>query len=171
MDENIYEPMDGKEADASINKNPCYGTSSDIKLESMSSDIKLESATSKSNKPICSWLCMCALIGLILVGSAAFASLALTVWNSSQVNDAKLEMEHMITQLKNSVSGFDTSVNISEQVNVSRSLEIRIDDILLQLNHTTSELERRLTRLQIIDCTPFCLNTLFLVFLVCFGTI
>ena len=156
MDENIYEPMDGKEADASINKNPCYGTSSDIKLESMSSDIKLESATSppvksKSNKPICSWLCMCALIGLILVGSAAFASLALTVWNSSQVNDAKLEMEHMIAQLKNSVSGFDTSVNISEQVNVSRSLEIRIDDILLQLNHTTSELERRLTRLQIIE--------------------
>ena len=159
----MYEPMDGKEADVSLNKNPCYGTSSDIKLESMSSDIKLESmssdiklesatsplAKSKSKKPVCSLLCMCALVGFVLVGSAAFAGLALTVWNSSQVNDAKLEMEHMITQLKNSLSGLDTS--ISEQANVSRSLEIRIDDILLQLNHITSELERRLTRLQIIE--------------------
>ena len=114
----MYEPMDGKEADVSLNKNPCYGTSSDIKLESMSSDIKLESATSppvksKSNKPVCSLLCMCALVGFVLIGSAAFAGLALTVWNSSQVNDAKLEMEHMITQLKNSLSGLDTSVNIA----------------------------------------------------------
>ena len=34
---------------------------------------------SKLKKLVSSWLCMCALVGFILVGSVAFASLVLTV--------------------------------------------------------------------------------------------
>ena len=107
----------------------------------------------KLKKPVCSWLWMCALVGFILVGSAAFASLVLTVWNIVQVNhqSAKLERERMIMQLQNTISGLENSVNnsVSEyerkikqfqisQASVSRSLKIRIDDILLQLNPAAS---------------------------------
>ena len=42
---------------------------------------------SKLKKPICSWLKMCALVGFILVGSVAFTSLVLTLWNISEINE------------------------------------------------------------------------------------
>ena len=82
---------------------------------------------SKLKKPVCSWLCMCALVGFILVGSAAFASLALTVWNSSQVNH----------QLQNTISGLENSVNgsISECKSMIKQLQN-------SLNDSASELER-----------------------------
>ena len=91
---------------------------------------------SKLKKPVCNLLWMC---GFILVGSAAFASLTLTVWNISQVNhhSAKLEMEHMIMQLQNSLSGLEISVNgsISE-------LKGSIMQLQNSLNDSASELER-----------------------------
>ena len=110
-DERIYD-LPNSEGAISFKKNPCYEDLSEFEPKRVTVS---DSATSKSKwkKPVCSWLCMCALVGFILVGSAAFASLALTVWNSSQVNhqSAKLEMEHMIIQLQNTISGLEKSVN------------------------------------------------------------
>ena len=82
---------------------------------------------SKLKKPVCGWLCMCALVGFILVGSAAFASLALTVWNSSQVNH----------RLQNTISGLENSVNgsISECKSIIKQLQN-------SLNDSASELEK-----------------------------
>ena len=129
MEESIYEPVDGNKADVCLNKNPCYGMSSDIKLESMSSDIKLESVISpvksKSKKPVCSWLCMCALVGFILVGSAAFASLALTVWNVSQFNHQSAKLEMVIMQLQNSLN--DSASELERIVQIQNSLNDRIE--------------------------------------------
>ena len=104
---------------------------------------------SKSKKPICSLLCMCALVGFILVGSAAFASLALTVWNSSQVNhlSAKFEIKHMIMQLQNSISGLEISVNDSISEYEGRITQL-IFGLEISVNGTISEYERRITQLQ-----------------------
>ena len=159
-EEHTYELPNYKEAVVSGDVNSQYEIPSNSTLGNVYASATSRQDESKLKKPVCSWLCMCALVGFILVGSAAFASLALTVWNFPQVDhqSAKLEIEHMIMQLQNTISGLETSVNgsISEyerrikqlqnsvndlnelQANVSRSLEIRIDDILLQLNPAAS---------------------------------
>ena len=89
------------------------------------------------SKPVYNSLWMCALVGFILVGSAAFASLALTVWNSSQVNHQSAKLEIVIMQLPNSISGLEISVNgsISE-------LKENIMQLQDSLNDSASELER-----------------------------
>ena len=103
---------------------------------------------SKLKKPVCSWLCMCALVGFILVGSAAFASLALTVWNISQVNhqSAKLEVEHIVMKLH----GLETSVNdsISEYERRIVQLQNSISGLEITVNGSISKYERRITQLQ-----------------------
>ena len=109
QEEHIYElpNLEGRD------KNSKYDIPSNSTPASVSTSATPHQDKSKLKKPVSSWLCMCALVGFILVGSAAFASLALTVWNSSQVNhqSAKFEIEHMIIQLQNTISGLKTSVN------------------------------------------------------------
>ena len=136
-DEHIYELPNLKEAFTSQDGN----SQSEISLKCTPVNLSASATPrqDKSKKPICSWLCVCALVGFILVGSAAFASLALTVWNSSPVNhqNAKLQMEHMIMKLQNTLSGLKISVN----GNIS---EIKGSIMKLQnsLNDSVSELER-----------------------------
>ena len=158
--EHIYELPNLKEAFTSQDRN----SQSEIPLKCTPVNLSVSATPrrdkSKSKKPVCSWLCMCALVGFILVGSAAFASLALTVlWNSSQVNhqSAKLEMvvmqlqrslsglvngsiseyERRLTQLQNSISGLEISVNCSIS-----ELKGSIVQLQNSLNDSTSELER-----------------------------
>ena len=178
-EKHTYELPDFKEAVTSKDGNSQYEIPSKFIPVSVSAYATPHQDKSKLKKPVCSWLCMCALVGFILVGSAAFASLALTVWNSSQVNhqssvivqlqrslsglefsvDSNIsEYERRITLLQNSIVGRDATVNgsifendrrikqlqnsvndLNElQANASRSFEIQIDDILLQLNPAAS---------------------------------
>ena len=118
-EEHVYE-FPNSEGAISLKKNPCYE-------ELEPKNVTVSTSKSKWKKPVCSWLCMCALVGFILVGSAAFASLALTVCNSSQVNH----------QLQNTISGLENSVNgsISECKNMIKQLQN-------SLNDSASELER-----------------------------
>ena len=102
QEEHIYELPNIKEA---VEGNSQYEIPSKCMPVSVSASAGPRQDKFKLKKPVCSWLWTCALVGSILVGSTAFASLALTVWNSSQVNhqSAKLEMEHMIMQLQNTI--------------------------------------------------------------------
>ena len=125
-----YELVAGNETvtsfDASLEENPCYG------LTKFETEVRApyNRDKSKSKKHTYSWLCMCALVGFILVGSAAFASLALTVWNISQVNH---ELKVALIQLQISVND-----NISKlERNVQSST-----------NNFTAELEKRTIQLQ-----------------------
>ena len=178
-EEHTYELPNLKEAVASCDVNSQYEIPSNCTSGNVNASVTPHQDKSKLKKPVSSWLWMCALVGFILVGSAAFASLALTVWNISQVNHRSSvivqlqrslsglkfsvnssisEYERRTTLLQNFIVGLDTTVNgsVSEyerrikqlqnsvndlnelQANVSRSLEIRIDDILLQLNPAAS---------------------------------
>ena len=118
-EEHVYE-FPNSEGAISLKKNPFYE-------EFEPKSVTVFTSKSKWKKPIYSWLCMCALVGFILVGSAAFASLALTVWNSSQVNH----------RLQNTISGLENSVNgsISECKSIIKQLQN-------SLNDSASELER-----------------------------
>ena len=118
-EEHVYE-FPNSEGAISLKKNPFYE-------EFEPKSVTVSTSKSKWKKPIYSWLCMCALVGFILVGSAAFASLALTVWNSSQVNH----------RLQNTISGLENSVNgsISECKSIIKQLQN-------SLNDSASELER-----------------------------
>ena len=162
MENCIYESMDGKEADTSLSNNPCYNIPLKLNPESVSVSatsppVKLQP---KSKKPVCSWLCMCALVGFILVGSAAFASLALTVWNVTQVdhqnfsisrmetilqqlrqNSSISKLEMMLQQLQISMSGLESGFQMS-----INSTYDELDTWILQfqnfMNDSKSELDR-----------------------------
>ena len=148
QEEHIYELPNLKEA---VEGNSQYEIPSKFTPVSVSASAAHQDK-SKLKKPVCSWLWMCALVGFILVGSAAFASLALTVWNSSQVNhqSAKLEMEDMIMQLQNTISGLEKSLNgsISEYERRITRLQNSISGLETSVNGSISEYERRITRLQ-----------------------
>ena len=135
-EEHTYENF--KEAVMSCDVNPQYEIPSNAL------------ATPDKKKPVCSWLWMCALVGFILVGSAAFASLAL---NISQVNhqSVKIEIEHMIMQLQNTISGLETSVNgsISEYERRIVQLQNSISGLEIFVNGSISEYERRINQIQI----------------------
>ena len=135
-EEHTYENF--KEAVMSCDVNPQYEIPSNAL------------ATPDKKKPVCSWLWMCALVGFILVGSAAFASLAL---NISQVNhqSVKIEIEHMIMQLQNTISGLETSVNgsISEYERRIVQLQNSISGLEIFVNGSISEYDRRINQVQI----------------------
>ena len=116
-EEHVYE-FPNSEGAISLKKNPFYE-------EFEPKSVTVSTSKSKWKKPIYSWLCMCALVGLILVGSAAFASLALTVWNSSQVNH----------RLQNTISGLENSVNgsISECKSIIKQLQNSLNDSASEL--------------------------------------
>ena len=104
-EEHTYELPNLKEAVASRDGNSQYEIPSNFTPVSVSAYATPHQDKSKLKKPVCSWLCMCALVGFILVGSAAFTSLALTVWDISQVN----HQSSVIVQLQRSLSGLGPS--------------------------------------------------------------
>ena len=174
-EEHTYELPNLKEAVASCDVNSQYEILSNSTSRNVFASATPHQDKSMLKKPVCSWLCMCALVGFILVGSAAFASLALTVWNFSQVNHqgAKLEMvimqlqrslfgletpindsvseyERRITQLQNFIFGLDTSVNgsISELGRRIKQLPNSISGLEISVNGSISELKRSIKQLQ-----------------------
>ena len=94
---------------------------------------------SKLKKPVCSWLWMCA---FILVGSPAFASLALTVWNISQVNLQKMAINDSISN----AAKFDQMITMLQTLMNSSKLELK--RLQVSMNNSTSELEQRILQLQ-----------------------
>ena len=152
-EEHSYELPNFKEAVASCDVNSQYEIPSNSSSGNEYASAAPRQVKSKLKKPVCSWLWMCALVGFILVGSAAFASLALTVWNSSQVNhqSAKLEMEHMITQLQKSLFELEISVNgsISEYEGRITQLQNSLSGLEFSVNGSISEYERRINQVQI----------------------
>ena len=91
---------------------------------------------SKLKKPVCSWLWMCALVGFILVGCAAFASLALTVWNISQVNNYSIS----------NAAKFDQVIYMLQTFMNSSKYEL--ERLQVSMNDSTSELEQGILQLQ-----------------------
>ena len=144
-EEHTYELPNFKDVVASCDVNSQYGIPSNSTSGALATP---HQDNSKLKKPVCSWLCMCALVGFILVGSAAFASLALTVWNSSQVNhqSAKLEVEHMIMKLQNTISGFETFVNGSISEYMRRIMQLQNSTFV---DGSIFEYERKINQLQI----------------------
>ena len=105
---NTYELVDAK-CITTLDLNPSYEVlSTSNQIKSVVTSEKSQQMKSQLKKPTYSWVCYTfALVGIILVGSAAFASLALTVWNSSQVNHQRssaAKLEQMLTMLQNSRS-------------------------------------------------------------------
>ena len=132
QEEHTYELPNLKEA---VEGNSQYEIPSKFTPVSESTSAAPRQDKSKLKKPVCSWLWMCALVGFILVGSAAFASLALTVWNISQVNNSisnAAEFDQMITMLQ-------TFINSSK---------FELKKVQISMNDSTSELEQRILQLQ-----------------------
>ena len=159
-EEHTYELPNLKEAVASCDVNSQY------EIPSNSTSGAPRQDKSKSKKPVCSWLCMCALVGFILVGSAAFAGLALTAWNSSQVNHLSVQLQRSLSGLKFSVNGsiseyerrinqvqisIDTSVNVNITELEERVMQLQnsIFGLETSVNGSISEYERRINQLQI----------------------
>ena len=97
---------------------------------------------SKLKKPVRSWLCMCGLVGFILVGSATFASLALTVWNISQVNNQKMAINDSISN----AAKYDRMITMLQTFMNSSKIELK--RLQVSMNDSTSELEGRILQLQ-----------------------
>ena len=139
-----YELVDDNETvtsfDASLEDNPCYG------LAKFETEVRAPyyQDKSKSKKCTCSWLCMCVLVGFILVGSAAFASLALTVWNISQVNHQSSELKVALMQLQismnDSISKLERNVQSSTN-NFTAEVERRTMELQISMNDSISKLE------------------------------
>ena len=134
-EEHIYELPNLKEAVASWEGNSQYQMPSKFTPVSVSASAAPHQDKSKLKKPVCSWLWICALVGFILVGSAAFSSLALTVWNISQVNNS----------ISNAAK-FDQMITIFQTFMNSSKLELK--RLQVSMNDSTSELEKRILQLQ-----------------------
>ena len=107
---------------------------------------------------------LCALVGFILVGSVAFASLALTVWNVTQVNhqnssvDTQVnhqnpniaELEQMIAVLQTFMSESKVElrrihVSLNDSASKFQQLEQRIHNSVNDLNESQSKVVRSLS--------------------------
>ena len=110
-EESAYELVDAK-CITSLDKNPSYGIfSTSNQTEGISTSVKSQQVKPDLKKPTYSWVCYTfALVGIILVGSAAFASLAISLRNSA--NDEMLKQLH--SELQNSHDEL--------QINYTRSL-------------------------------------------------
>ena len=141
-EEHIYELPNLKEAVASWEGNSQYEMPSKFTPVSVSESAAPHQDKSKLKKPVCSLLCMCALVGFILVGSAAFASLALTVWNISQVNNQKMAINDSISN----AAKFDQIIIMLQTF--MNSSKYKLESIQVSMNDSTSELEQQILQLQ-----------------------
>ena len=149
-EENTYELVEGAKNITSLDRNPCYGVSSKV-----STAVKSRQVKSELKKPTYSWVCYTfALVGIILVGSAAFASLAISIRNSSSSisnlerslaqfqNDLQANYSRSLMQLQNLVDELQTNNsrslmqlqnlvdhNFELQTNNSRSLDSKINTL------------------------------------------
>ena len=111
-EESAYELVDAK-CITLLDKNPSYEVpSTSNQIKSVSTSVKYQQVKSELKKPTYSWVCYTfALVGIILVGSTAFASLAISIRNSSS---SISNLERSLAQLQNDQDKL--------QANYSRSL-------------------------------------------------
>ena len=95
-----------------------------------------EDLESQYRMPACSWMCFILLVGFILVGSAAFISLGLTLWNinSNQASNVA-ELERRLTQLQIIENNHNDI-----QSNISKSLDSKVNNIIQSLTGQYSNL-------------------------------
>ena len=128
--ESNYEIVGEKEA-TSLNKNPCYGVVLRSKIQAENS----RQVKSKHKMPACGTI---SLVGFILVGSAAFISMGISLWSISKANSSCSQLEMKQNDFQKKI--MELQDNISQQI--------------MELQNSaseSSELERRLTQLQIIE--------------------
>ena len=140
-EESNYEIVEEKEA-TSFNKNPCYEVTQRFEIETSSAPENPRQVKSKHKMPACGWVCTISLVGFILVGSAAFISMGISLWSISKANSSCSQLEMKMMEIQND----DSRRKIMElQDNISQ----QIMELQNSANDTTSELERRLTEFQI----------------------
>ena len=118
--DNVYELIDRNKGvaplDTSMEYNPCYRAAP-------------KKPTSSSKKSICTWRCTCVLFGFILVGSAAFASLGLTLWHIYyQSVEIKMDLMQLQASMSENVLGNSTNENFSD-----------LEQQLIQLQKSTTD--------------------------------
>ena len=141
-EENAYELVDAKYI-IKLDKNPSYEDLTSNLINRVSISAKSQQVKPYLKKPTYSWVCYTfALVGFILVGSAAFASLAISLRNSSklQMNNSRLQihLQHLVdnyfelqTNNSKSLTWLQNLVdhNLELQTNSSRSLDFKINTL------------------------------------------
>ena len=146
-EENAYELVNAKYI-TSLDLNPSYEVlSTSDQIKSVVTSEKSQQVKSELKKPTYSWVCYTsALVGIILVGSAAFASLAISLRNSSS---SISNLERHLAQLQNDRNEL--------QANYSRSLmqlqNLVDDNFELQTNSSRS-LDSKISTLHMIGKNP-----------------
>ena len=105
-------------------------------------------AKSQYKMSACSWKCAILLVGFILVGSAAFISLGLTLWNiNSNFKTQTMGLQASnVAELERRLAQLQVSVN-----NNTSECERKILELRNLSNDSISELERSLMQLQIFE--------------------
>ena len=142
-EENTFELVDAK-CITSLDKNPSYEVpSTSNQIRSVSTSAKSQKVKSELKKRTYSWVCYTfALVGIILVGSAAFASLAISLRNSASYEISISNLKRSLAQLQNdhdelqanhsrSLFQLENLVdhNFELQANTSRSLDFKISTL------------------------------------------
>ena len=119
----------------SLNKNLCYEVAQ--RFETSSAPENPHQVKSKHQIPACGWVCTISLVGFILVGSAAFISMGISLSSISKVNSScsQLEMKKIQNDFQRKI--MELQDNISQQ----------IMELQNSANDATSEFERRLTEI------------------------
>ena len=117
-------------------------------LQNASVSANLYQIRSQHKIPAYSWMCGILLVGFILVGSAAFISLGLTLQNiSSNLKTQTVEFQASnVAELERRLAQLQVSVN-----NNTSECDRRIMELWNFSNDSISELKRRLTQTQIIE--------------------
>ena len=133
----------------SLNKNPCYEVT---QIETSSAPENPHQVKSKHQMPACGWVCTISLVGYILVGSAAFISMGISLWSISKANSSCSQLEMKMIQNDFQRKIMELQDNISQQImelqnSISESVSRQIMELQNSANDTTYELERRLTEI------------------------
>ena len=144
-----YEIVREKEA-TSFNKNPCYEVTQRFEIETSSTPENPRQVKSKHKIPACGWVCTISLVGFILVGSAAFISMGISLWSISSCSQLEMKMMEIQNDFQRKI--MELQDNISQQImefqnSTSESTSQPIMELQNSANDTTSELERRLTEI------------------------
>ena len=130
MEEESNYEMVGDEEAMSLNKNLCYEVAQ--RFETSSAPENPHQVKSKHQIPACGWVCTISLVGFILVGSAAFISMGISLSSISKVNSScsQLEMKKIQNDFQRKI--MELQDNISQQ----------IMELQNSANDATSEFER-----------------------------
>ena len=119
-----------------------------VEPQNASVSANLYQIRSQYKMPACSWMCAFLLVGFILVGSAAFISLGLTLWNiNSNFKTQTMGLQASnVAELERRLTQLQVSVN-----NNTSECERKILELRNLSNDSISELERSLIQIQIFE--------------------